>query len=35
MKDKINKIMQAECLDYLKELPELCVDCIISDHHTA
>lgn len=31
MQDKINKIIQADCLDYLKELPDRCVDCVVSD----
>ncbi len=31
MQDKINKIIQADCLDYLKSLPDRCVDCIVSD----
>lgn len=31
MQDKINKIIQADCLEYLKSLPDRCVDCIVSD----
>ena len=31
MEDKLNKIIQADCIDYLKNLHDGCVDCIISD----
>jgi site-specific DNA-methyltransferase (adenine-specific) len=31
MQDKINKIIQADCLDYLKELPDECVDLVLID----
>ena len=28
---EVNKIYNADCLDILKELPDKCVDCIITD----
>jgi len=31
MQDKINKIIQADCLNYLKELPDRCVDLVLID----
>lgn len=31
MKDKVNKIIQADCLDYLKSLPDGCVSCFLID----
>ncbi len=31
MKDKLNKIIQADCLDYLKSLPDGCVSCFLID----
>ena len=31
MHDKINKIIQADCIDYLKELPAGCVDLVLID----
>ncbi len=30
-KDKINKILQMDCLEYLKELPDKCIDLVLID----
>lgn len=31
MQDKLNKIIQMDCLEYLKELPDKCVDLVLID----
>ena len=31
MQDKLNKIIQADCLEYLKSLPDGCVQCVLID----
>ena len=31
MQDKLNKIVQADCLEYLKKLPDECTECVIFD----
>lgn len=31
MEDKINKIIQADCLEYLKSLPNNCTECVLID----
>jgi len=31
MKDKINKIIQMDCLEYLKSLPDNCTECVLID----
>ena len=31
MQDKLNKIVQADCLEYLRELPDGCVDLVLTD----
>ena len=31
MQDKLNKIVQADCLEYLRELPDGCVDLVLID----
>ena len=31
MQDKLNKIIQADCLEYLKSLPDECISCFLTD----
>ena len=31
MQDKLNKIIQMDCLEYLKSLPDNCTECVLID----